>query len=107
MITITTCYGDTDIAVELLGKGSQPGTARVRALNHLEPFTKISHGGPYQDSKAVVLTQNLRDVRLAPDPVEPDDEIPVETPDGFLPAADWFLETADTMCAQLPEGRVA
>jgi hypothetical protein len=90
MITISTCYGDADIPVEILGKGSNPGTARVRALNGMEPFTKMSHGGPYQDSKAVVFTQNLRNVRLEADPVEPDGEIP----EVFLPPEDWFLETA-------------
>ena len=48
-ITVSTCYGDAEIPVEVLGKGPRPGTAWVRALNGLEPFTKMSHGGPYQD----------------------------------------------------------
>ena len=45
--------------VEVLGKGPRPGTAWVHALNGLEPFTKISHGGPYQDSPSIVLIPRL------------------------------------------------
>ena len=67
-ITLGTCYGDAVIPVEVLGKGPRPGTAWVRALNGLEPFTKISHGGPYQDSTSVVLIPHLRDVRIESDP---------------------------------------
>lgn len=44
-ITLQTEYGDAEIPVEVLGKGPRPGTAWVRALNGLEPFTKMSHGG--------------------------------------------------------------
>ena len=67
-ITLGTCYGDAVIPVEVLGKGPRPGTAWVRALNGLEPFTKISHGGPFQDSTSVVLIPHLRDVRIESDP---------------------------------------
>jgi hypothetical protein len=101
-ITISTCYGDAVIPVKVLGKGPRPGTARVRALDGLEPFTKISHGGPYQDSTSIVLIPYLRDIRIVSDP----DEEPIEEPgqengiEGQLPAsdqcvpADWFLESA-------------
>lgn len=89
-IQIGTCYGDVVIPVEVLGKGPRPGTAWVRALNGLEPFTKTSHGGPYQDSKAVVLIPHLRDVRIESDPEQ---EVQIPTDDRLLPA-DWFLESA-------------
>ena len=52
-ITVRTCYGDADIPVEIYAKGPRPGTVWVRALNNLAPFTKMSHGGPYQDDTAV------------------------------------------------------
>ena len=61
-ITIATCYGDADIPVELLGKGPRPGTAWVKALNGFQPFTKISHGGPYQDDTSIVPLLYVRDV---------------------------------------------
>ena len=35
MITISTCYGDANIPVELLGNGPRPGTAWVKALDGL------------------------------------------------------------------------
>ena len=93
-ITVGTCYGDADIPVEILGKGPRPGTAWVKALNGLEPFTKISHGGPYQDSTSVVLIPHLRDVHLEAEPEEPIAEIPVQVPGQLIPVEDWFLESA-------------
>jgi len=111
-ITIGTCYGDADIPVEVLGKGPRPGTAWVRALDGLEPFTKNSHGGPYQDSTSIVLIPHLRDIQIESDPVEelieePAQEIEIKVhlpvPDQGIPA-DWFLESAYTVCAQSPEG---
>jgi hypothetical protein len=102
-ITITTCSGETSIPVELLGKGPRPGTAWVQALEGRQPFTRISHGGPYQDDTAVIPLSCVRDVHLEADPEEkPEGEreeeqaethedivsIPV-TPDL---APDWFLE---------------
>ena len=109
-ITLGTCYGDAVIPIEILGKGPRPGTAWVRALNGLEPFTKISHGGPYQDSTSVVLIPHLRDVRIESDSDKKLDEEPVQengievqlpTSDQHVPA-DWFLESAyeDRTCAE-------
>lgn len=109
-ITVGTCYGDVIIPVEVLGKGPRPGTAWVRALNGLEPFTKISHGGPFQDSTSIVLISHLREVHIEKDPDESIEEelfqedgievqlpisekrIPVE--DRNIPVEDWFLESA-------------
>jgi hypothetical protein len=106
-ITIGTCNGDADISVEILGKGPRPGTAWVKALDGLQPFTKMSHGGPCQDNTAVVLLPNLRGVHLQQDgvgkQVEEFPETPVSdlVPDRYLPALnrhmpleDWFLESA-------------
>lgn len=96
MITIYNCYGDAEIQVELLGKGPRPGTAWVKALGDLEPFTKTSHGGPYQDSTNLVSLASLRDVHLEKRldrksinliVVEPEVTHPVQ-------ALDWFLESA-------------
>ena len=109
-ITVGTCYGDVVIPVEVLGKGPRPGTAWVRALNGLEPFTKISHGGPFQDSTSIVLIPHLREVHIEKDPDESIEEellqedgievqlpiseerIPVE--DRNISVEDWFLESA-------------
>jgi hypothetical protein len=109
-ITISTCYGDAVIPVEVLGKGPRPGTAWVQALNGLAPFTKISHGGPYQGSSSVVRIPNLRDVRIESDADKEQIEEPVQesgiamqlpTPDQRIPA-DWFLESAyeDRTCSE-------
>jgi hypothetical protein len=101
-ITIGTCYGDTVIPVEVLGKGPQPGTAWVRALDGMKPFTKTSHGGPYQDSTSIILIPHLRDVHIESDPDEELIEEPVQENgievrlpvlDQSVPA-DWFLESA-------------
>ncbi|MDD5371164.1 MAG: hypothetical protein PHQ40_18945 [Anaerolineaceae bacterium] len=92
MITIGTCYGDADIPVELLGKGPRPGTAWVKALGGLEPFTKISHGGPYQDDTLVVPLPFVRDVHLEKDSDEGPGEEEAIKPN--IPAPDWFLESA-------------
>ena len=100
-ITIGTCYGDAVIPVEVVGKGPRHGTVWVRALNGLEPFTKNSHGGPYQDNTTVVYIPHLRVVRVEMDPgEEPINEptrqealeTPIPTVDPALPA-DWFLES--------------
>lgn len=82
-ITVDTCYGDAIIPVEVLGKGPRAGTAWVRALNGLEPFTKTSHGGPYQDSTAIVLIPRLREVHIEKDPEE-DREKELENEDRAL-----------------------
>ncbi len=91
MITIGTCYGDADVPVELLGKGPRPGTAWVKALGGLQPFTKISHGGPYQDDTLVIQLSLVRDVHLERESGEVFEE-DAEGPKILAP--DWFLETA-------------
>lgn len=107
-ITVGTCYGDVVIPVEVLGKGPRLGTVWVRALNGLEPFTKISHGGPYQDSTSIVLISHLREVYIEKDPdvnheeeLLQEDGIKVQLPisdkslsveDRNIPVEDWFLE---------------
>ena len=102
-ITIGNCNGNVEIPVEILGKGPRPGTAWVKALEGLHPFTKMSHGGPCQEDTAVVLVPNLRDVHLEEDVVDEQveglPEAPVIdtlilTPDCYIPAQDWFLESA-------------
>jgi hypothetical protein len=87
-ITVSTCYGDVVIAVEILGKGPRPGTAWVKALGGLEPFTKMSHGGPYQDDAAVWPTHHLRNVHIEKREAQKEVEARPE------PAPDWFLEMA-------------
>ncbi|TLM97684.1 hypothetical protein FDZ73_24645 [bacterium] len=103
-ITVGTCYGDADIPVEVLGKGPRPGTAWVKALDGLQPFTKMSHGGPYQDNTAVVLILHLRDVHLESELAEEQVEEIIEKPAVRVPilAPDWFLESTyeDRTCLE-------
>lgn len=103
-ITVSTCYGDADIPVEVLGKGPRSGTAWVKALDGLQPFTKMSHGGPYQDNTTVVMIPHLRDVHLESDSVEGRTEEIIDKPDIRIPilAPDWFLESAyeDRTCIE-------
>ena len=101
-IKLGTCYGDVIIPVEVLGKGPQHGTAWVRALNGLEPFTKTSHGGPFQDNTTFVYIPFLRNLRIednsqenpAGEPAE-EKEFEILMPDHSrcLPA-EWLLEGA-------------
>jgi len=124
MITVSTCYGDAEIPVEIRGKGPRPGTAWVTALNGLQPFTKMSHGGPYQDDSAVVQIFSIREVHVISGDGKPLPEVvhaePVEeemliAPEIFTPsiepdlvrsrkvlAEDWFLESAyeDRTCIE-------
>ncbi len=94
-IIVATCYGDADIPVELLGKGPRPGTAWVKALNGLQPFTKISHGGPYQDDTSVVPLLYVRDVHIEKEPIsEYEEETDVPDTNVTFPAPDWFLESS-------------
>ncbi len=95
-ITLQTEYGDAEIPVEVLGKGPRPGTAWVRALNNLEPFTKMSHGGPYQDDTSVVSIPLLREVHVEMETSETpvDTEPAVTAIEMPTPAPDWFLEMA-------------
>ncbi len=109
MITITTCYGVAAIPVELLGKGSRPGMVRIKALGGLQPFTKISHGGPYQDDTLVVPLPLVREVHLEENPDEDlgeefNEKPNILAPDRYIPKGDWFLESAYTVCALPPEG---
>jgi len=105
IITLGTGYGDADIPVELLGKGPRPGTAWVRALGGLQPFTKISHGGPCPDDTTLIPLPFLRDVHLERDTDEEQGEEFNVQPNTL--ALDWFLESAYTVCAQRPGGREA
>lgn len=111
-ITVGTCYGDAVIPVEVFGMGPRPETVWVRALNGLEPFTRNSHGGPCQDSTSIVLISHLRDVRIENELGQERLEEPVQenamevrhpTPDQRIPA-DWFFQSACTVCARPPEG---
>jgi hypothetical protein len=90
MITIGTCYGDADIPVELLEKGPRPDTAWVKALGGLQPFTKISHGGPYQDDTIVIPLPLIRDVHIEREPGEEPIEEPILKASTLAP--DLFLE---------------
>jgi hypothetical protein len=124
-ITLSPCYGDVDIPVEVLGKGPRPGTAWVRALNGLEPFAKTSHGGPYQDATSIVFIPHLRDVRIEKDPEEnceaelrqengiavqlliPEQQNPGPASSARTGRWDGLLEGANTVSAQRPGGREA
>ena len=98
-ITVSTCYGDANIPVEIYAKGPRPGTVWVRALNNLAPFTKMSHGGPYQDDTAVWSIPHVRNVQVVAEEEQPlaVDLTSVEqvepAPDRHIPV-DWFLEMA-------------
>ena len=74
-ITIGSCTGETSIAVEILEKGPRPGTVWVCALDGLKPFTKFSHGGPYQDDTTIVLIPSLRDVHIDTESNETRDQV--------------------------------
>ncbi len=92
-ITVSSCYGEAVIPVEIYAIGPRPGTVWVRALNNLTPFTKMSHGGPYQDDTSVwpiPLVRNVQQVNEEEQPVAIELP-PVEQPQ---PAPDWFLEMA-------------
>ena len=67
-ITINTCYGRATLPVEVLGKGPRPATAWVQALDGLEPFTKFSHGGPFQSSTEVFQLAAIRDIHVQVEP---------------------------------------
>jgi hypothetical protein len=111
-ITVGTCYGDAIIPVEVVRYGPRPGTVWVQALGGLNPFTRMSHGGPYQDSMAIVLIPNLRDVHVEEDGKAPPEEkelqgVEIEiqsSPEAQPLLPDWFLESVYTLCAQPPEG---
>lgn len=62
-ITIGTCYGNAVIPVEVLQLGPLPGTVWVQAVDGREPFTKNSHGGPYQDSTIFVPIPSLHNIQ--------------------------------------------
>jgi hypothetical protein len=101
-ITVGTCYGDAIIPVEVVRYGPRPGTVWVQALAGLNPFTRMSHGGPYQDSMAIVLIPNLRDIHVDENGKDSPGEKalqemgievqPLPEPQSLPP--DWFLESA-------------
>ncbi len=95
-ITLTTQLGETQIPVEVLGKGPRAATAWVQALGGLEPFTKMSHGGPVQMATAVVSLPRLQDIHIEEDQTEDKDEELAEETQSVtsIPAPDWFLESA-------------
>lgn len=101
-ITVSTCYGDAIIPVEVVRYGPRPGTVWVQALGGLNPFTRMSHGGPYQDSMAIVLIPNLRDVHVDPGETAPperegaqEEGLEIQSPPEATPLPpDWFLESA-------------
>jgi len=70
-ITVSTCYGDATIPVEILDTGPRPGLVKVRALNHLTPFIKMSHGGPCQDDTALWDAGSVRNVRIVVESAPP------------------------------------
>jgi hypothetical protein len=92
-ITVRNCYGDAIIPVEIFDNGPRPGTVWVRALNNLTPFTRMSHGGPYQDRTAVWSLPYVRNIQTVAEEESPVavDLLPAEQ---SQPASDWFLEMA-------------
>jgi hypothetical protein len=99
-INVNSCCGSAMIPVELLDKGPRNGTIWVRARNGLTPFTRYSHGGPFQDTTAICQSVNILNVK-----VEEDDEQPAEiSPEKIdkmgeetgrqINTEDWFLEMA-------------
>ena len=84
-ITDSTFTGKVEIAVEVLGKGPYPGTAWVKALNGLQPFTRPTHGGPCQEDSAVVGLLRLREVRIV-------EEHPASIEKTMSSAVQWFEE---------------
>jgi hypothetical protein len=99
-INMSTCYGEAVIPVELLDIGPRPGTVWVRALNGLEPFTRVSHGGPFQDDTVVWSIPKVLNVHTEDEEehsVEVDLEQSVQPElesDQAIPVDDWFLEMA-------------
>ena len=105
-ITISTCYGEAVIPVEVLGVGPRPGTAWVKALNGLEPFTKISHGGPFQDSSALVSIPRLQNVCIETSLTEiPHEEaVTADLPnEAGIAVEEWFLKQVPIDSTQRPE----
>lgn len=100
-ITVSTCYGDAIIPVEILDKGPRTGTVWVRALNNLAPFTRMSHGGPYQDDVAVWSIPGIRNVEVAGEEEQPV-AVDLQLLEQPQPAPDWFLEMAyeDRTCIE-------
>jgi hypothetical protein len=97
-ITIGTCYGDAVIPVQVLGKGPRYGTVWVKALNGLQPFTKYSMGGPFQENSSLVSIPNLQDVRVENDFAVTQKEELVQEKEpqdsqSCVPV-DWYLEGA-------------
>jgi hypothetical protein len=66
-MTIVDLSGRSVIAVEILDKGPRPGTAWVRALGGITPFTRYTHGGPTQEDTALVLLPHLVHLEVIPE----------------------------------------
>jgi len=66
-MTIVDLSGRSVITVEILDKGPRPGTAWVRALGGLTPFTRYTHGGPTQEDTALVLLPHLVHLEVIPE----------------------------------------
>ena len=90
-MTVGTPVGEIAVRVELRGSGPRPGTVWIQALDGLKPFTKPSHGGPYQDDTLVVPLQVLREIHME---AGPDEELALLLP------AEWLLASENS-----PEGR--
>jgi len=86
-MTVNTMAGEVDIMVEILGNGPRPGTIWVRALRGCRPFTKTSHGGPYQDDTAMVYLPSLREIHNSEARAE---AVVIPSP---IIQEDWFLES--------------
>lgn len=66
-MTIVDLSGISVITVEVLDKGPRPGTAWVRALGGITPFTRYTHGGPSQEDTALVLLPHLVHLEVIPE----------------------------------------
>jgi hypothetical protein len=84
-LSIGDISGRSLIKVEILGNGPRPGTAWVRALGGITPFTRYTHGGPAQERTALVQLPHLENIQdesndQAPVPAIHDSEIFLESP---------------------------
>ena len=66
-MAIVDLSGRSVITVEILDKGPRPGTAWVRALGGITPFTRYTHGGPSQEDTALVLLPQLVHLEVIPE----------------------------------------
>ena len=66
-MTIGDLSGQSVIGVQILKIGPRPGTAWVRALGGIAPFTRYTHGGPAQEDTALVLIPHLINLEVIPE----------------------------------------